>query len=112
MLKVVEVGRINGLNSVVLLGSDDDLRKAAVHLGETVSLSAWQDISTAPKDGCVVLLGNKYGAWVGQYVDRFTSGYKPENPWQFMMLNGSHLGKGASYVPTHWQPLPEPPVTS
>lgn len=69
----------------------------------------WQPIETAPKDGTPIIVGNSAGPWVARYCAVFQSGYRPENPWQCMMLNRWHMPRHASSVPTHWMPLPEPP---
>ena len=86
----------------------------------------WQPIETAPMvpdnapcgtDGPYVLVCNKYGTWVASHCPVYVSGYRPENPWHAMMLNTNHLrkkpnGEKASLIPTHWMPLPKPPVQS
>lgn len=73
--------------------------------------SAWHPIETAPKDGTPVLVSNaeRDGAWIAYYCPVYTSGYRPENPWSSLMLNTRwHKNKWASYVPTHWMPIPAP----
>ena len=72
-------------------------------------MSEWQDISTAPRDGTKILLWLKspystvekagyYEPW-----DVWLSGHLPSDP-------DLHEPYGiGSLVPTHWQPLPEPP---
>lgn len=72
-------------------------------------MSRWMPISTAPKDGSYVLLANESGVWVGHYINRFMSGFRPKNPWLSMLLNHRHMPGDASRAPTHWMPLPEPP---
>lgn len=72
----------------------------------------WLPIESAPKDGTYVLLGAAAcgGAWVGKYEEVYQSGYRPENPWQSMMLNTWHLPVKYPYlIPTHWMPLPPAP---
>lgn len=68
-------------------------------------MSEWQDIETAPKDGRWILAvvsgfipdvvhwDGHYGWWTGQ--DDFIEG-ECDEMWR----------------PTHWQPLPPPPVKS
>lgn len=68
----------------------------------------WQPIETAPKDGTAIMLGARWGAWIGKYLPIYQSGYKPENPWSSLMLNHDHLSE-KRYSPTHWMPLPTPP---
>lgn len=70
----------------------------------------WFSIETAPKDGTLIILANAGGSWVGYFRDRFQSGYRPQNPWQSMLLNHEHMLDGYTLKPTHWQPLPKPPV--
>lgn len=87
-------------------------------------MSDWRDISTAPKDGTPILIwepgphsfGNreKYRRMVPvgeapappqEYDDkRWAVGYW--RPW-----GGWGNRNSADVKPTHWMPLPEPPVT-
>lgn len=76
---------------------------------EECGMSEWQPIETAPRDGSCILLANSAGAWFGKYLERYQSGFKPDNPWHSMMLNHSHIKGIASRIPTHWMPLPPPP---
>ena len=68
----------------------------------------WQPIETAPTDGSAIILGSPHGAWIGEWMPVYVSGYRPENPWFSLMLNHDHMAK-KNYTPTHWMPLPEPP---
>lgn len=79
----------------------------------------WQPIETAPKArtkenpgrrGPYILLSNDCGTWVGCHFPEYVSGYKPKNPWASMMLNVRHMGSTKGLVPTHWMPLPGPPI--
>jgi hypothetical protein len=72
----------------------------------------WHDISTAPKDGTVVLVCNEWGTWAAKYEEYCQSGFRPENPWFVMMLNMKHMSNAPNYRPTHWMPLPSPPATN
>jgi len=87
---------------------------------------AWQDISTAPKDGTTIILGRAErddsvaistpGHWQEGYEDGVDymgcdSGFVDSN---YQVFNGGRsFGAGsyryASSQPTHWQPLPTPP---
>lgn len=64
----------------------------------------WQPISSAPKDATAVLLSGwclddpKYGRWVGTGVFKY-------GRWQNDDVDDSVL-----YPPTHWMPLPKPPL--
>ena len=71
-------------------------------------MAEWQPIETAPKDGSVIMLGSKRGAWLAKYVPVYRSGHKPGNPWFSMMLNHDYL-LGQWHPPTHWMHLPAPP---
>lgn len=67
---------------------------------------AWRDISTAPKDGTIILLVG--GAYHGNLFAGFwcISPYSPERPW-VSVVNNSNLYE---HVPTHWMPLPAAPA--
>ena len=80
-------------------------------------MSEWQDIATAPKDGTFVLLhvpnGLESGAvTVGAYwkeTDREKNGRFMVGHWDGWL--GMDADIGSSWCePTHWMPLPEPPV--
>lgn len=61
----------------------------------------WMPIETAPKDGTDVVLvkvGNK--PWIGRFYTHLQERYG-------MGWRNSH---GNLFNPTHWMPLPEPPV--
>lgn len=69
-------------------------------------MSEWQPISTAPKDGTVVLLrGGVYHGlpFAGQYHD---SEIAPGRPWLSLTSSRARMYE---HVPTHWMPLPDPP---
>ncbi len=66
----------------------------------------WQPIETAPRDGTPVLimvplLSNEplIGCWNKVFCE-----------WQDQWNDA--LDEGGNEVPTHWQPLPEPPETA
>lgn len=66
-------------------------------------MNDWQPIETAPKDGREVLIirdfgvSTRYGAKVGSFSP-------PKNAWV-----STYEGQTV-YEPTHWMPLPAPPV--
>lgn len=67
--------------------------------------SEWQPIETAPKDGTAILLACATWAHtvhLGRPVPIKVGGWNAEaGGWQIF---------GASWRPTHWQPLPPPPA--
>ena len=69
----------------------------------TARETAWQDISTAPKDGAYVLLYSKSHTYTGSW--REGSRYEPQ-PLEVAWRDGS----GKFNTVTHWQPLPNPPA--
>lgn len=69
---------------------------------------SWQPIETAPKDGTVILLmgGAFHGLpFAGQYHQ---SELSPDEPWICLTADKRRL---YGHVPTHWMPLPTPPVS-
>ena len=77
----------------------------------TAQAEGWRPISTAPKDGALIVLGARNGVWLGKYVPVYQSGYRPENPWSSMLLNHDHMAERYTR-PTHWMPLPPPPTSA
>ena len=76
--------------------------------------NGWLPIESAPRDGTrVVLWSAKYGTEVGWFAewDDFTIGKQETSGWA--MNWNSEFGHPDEEVisPTHWQPLPEPPVS-
>lgn len=71
----------------------------------------WQPIETAPKDGTYVDI------WVPDFGGyRVTNAHWAIHHWlngrpQSKPAWGPETSDGPPPVPTHWQPLPEPPVT-
>ena len=61
----------------------------------------WQDISTAPKDDYdKFLVFDGVAVWVAWRMDGEVSGYE---------VDGDELPDD-NFPPTHWMPLPPPPV--
>lgn len=90
---------------------DRDIARYLYQAGAANALrQQWQPIETAPKDGTFVLVSNGRGVWVARFKDVYTSGWKPECPWQSMMLNHDHIPtQKRKGHPSHWMPLPAAP---
>lgn len=79
-------------------------------------MTAWQDISTAPKDGTRVLVWSAaaqqayVAAWMTALEDR------DDSTWIFARdLNFADPSRAIAFAvakPTHWMPLPKPPATN
>jgi hypothetical protein len=74
----------------------------------------WQPISTAPKDGTLVMLWDPDGD-PNYYIARWFADhrYRREGPFgPFVWTNGDPASgiRLARDVPTHWMPLPAPPA--
>lgn len=73
-------------------------------------MSEWQPIETAPKDGSAILIWqpdrSKYWG-LGNFDDlRYAIGY-----WRVADKIGSWGNRNSAVVnPTHWMPLPAPPL--
>jgi hypothetical protein len=65
----------------------------------------WQDISTAPKDGTEILvaIGEKR-----RVVSWYTGINRINRRFPWLCQSGTDGWRAD--VPTHWQPLPQPPV--
>lgn len=75
-------------------------------------MSEWQPISTAPKDGTMILLyrPNAYewgkvtpGKWNEQKYSK-----KPNPYWEIWLKIGG-ISEAREWIPTHWMQLPPPP---
>ena len=66
----------------------------------TAQAEGWRPISTAPKDGALIVLGARNGVWLGKYLPVYQSGYRPDNPWASMLLNHNHMAERYTR-PTH-----------
>jgi len=64
----------------------------------------WQDISTAPRDGSLMLLSD------ANWPHAAHRGGAPVKVGGFWHDKWNIFG--ASWEPTHWMPLPEPPLPS
>lgn len=86
-----------------------DVLQDAIWAGVGAAPEGWQTIESAPKDGTYILLGSADGSWIARNYPVYQSGYRPDNPWQSMMLNHEHMGRYPKAKPTHWMPLPAAP---
>lgn len=98
------------VEQAVLQSPEIQARMEAYAAAKVREAQRWQPIETAPKDGTVVMVCNEDGTWIAKYVPIYPSGCRAENPWFSLMLNHDHLRKVRSYRPTHWMPLPAPPL--
>lgn len=78
-------------------------------------MSGWQPIETAPKDGTSVLIfGTKWRFdWAGDRDESFAavcSWCEPMDDESGWSIDHSTYYTTDCLVPTHWMPLPEPPV--
>jgi len=81
--------------------------KSVANAGQSImSNNTWQDISTAPRDGTPVILGEagaqpQLARWLslpeGEGWFSFESDISGFNPWR-------------AFPPSHWMPLPDPPT--
>ncbi len=86
-----------------------DVAKNALS-AQVQDVAGWQPIETAPRDGTLIIVSNRYGAWLAKYLETFPTGYRPANPWFVMLLNMQHMRNPPNYIPTHWMPLPAAPA--
>lgn len=68
-------------------------------------LTSWQHIDTAPKDGSKVLCCTVLSHKLGYYAYPVACGYHSEAGSWLNVHDGEWF-----HGPTHWMPLPEPPV--
>jgi hypothetical protein len=66
----------------------------------------WQPIETAPKDGTFILGYYADRPWLWDIV-QWDAGYLGGAWW-----GGGHENDGPLFPPTHWMPLPDPPVAT
>lgn len=72
----------------------------------------WQPIETAPKDGTrILLVDERGGVFIGHWSDEATFGRFETKPgWQIFDCEDDFYSWRR--VPTHWRPLPAPPVAA
>ena len=89
-----------------------------IGIGRLTSVSEWQPIETAPKDGTYILLAGGEpdpifsDGWDAPMVsarwDTLDSGYNPSDTgWRFCSFDSGIYGSYSN--PTHWRPLPDLP---
>lgn len=72
-------------------------------------MSEWQDIKTAPKDGTSVMLHCSDGyICVGEWSENLN--YDDKSGWTDHGVESWTYEQYRFIDPTHWQPLPPPPV--
>lgn len=76
-----------------------------------VSNDAWQDISTAPRDGTAILVGGKNFVCKAYWSNNAHFAQFEEKPgWQvYDCEDGYYSFSLEPNEPTAWQPLPQPP---
>lgn len=71
--------------------------------------AGWQDIASAPRDGTYILV---YPAMLGYpMVATWDPDCEKYTRWQHNW-RAAMSGKPVPYDPTHWQPLPPPPLST
>lgn len=97
----------------------DEFRSALIAATQQSPISGegWQDISTAPKDGTRVIGFTKFGVEVVKWHEWDGAEYGSRTGWIGVEQDStcypeSYLRAVATYQPTHWRPLPAPPVPS
>ena len=73
-------------------------------IGAMLKRSQWQPIETAPRDGTKVLLC--HSGYAHPYYDRD----RTPRVWVDFFRAGSWYNTAPSGQPTHWRPLPAPPI--
>ena len=66
-------------------------------------MSNWQDISTAPKDGTLILI------WDGMEIHTAYWGPRASSNKQNLWVSNGCIDDWMAFAPTHWMPLPERP---
>jgi hypothetical protein len=69
---------------------------------EAADAAAWEPIETAPKDGTEILVETSDGVTIGAYGK--------DGPIYWLVPNYQDQEDRDLCSPTHWRPLPSPPV--
>lgn len=78
-------------------------------IDELIRETKWQPIETAPKDKSVLLYdSNRKEKYCGRW-DKQKYNKKP-NPYWEKYARYSDIVYQRTYPPTHWMPLPQPPM--
>lgn len=105
-----ELAALKAGNEQALFSAAKELERMDAELAAAKKENEWQPIETAPKDGSYVLVTSGGKPWIARFHPVYQSGYRPQDPWQSMMLNHLHIeAKYQINTPTHWKPLPAPP---
>lgn len=87
-------------------GLPERLTDQCADAGSLPALAGWQPIETAPKDGTVILACDEWG---GMFVVKWTA-CGPKGQWDLTEVGSYATDAWPSSDPTHWMPLPPPPV--
>jgi len=68
-------------------------------------MGEWRDIATAPRDGTPIILARAGGGWWPR------SGWWSQTFSQWVVRENDEGATSLLLDPTHWQPLPGPPVS-
>lgn len=98
---LIDAIQAEGLSFKHAIHGDDDQAIAARILA-VVDAAAWRTIESAPEEETIIVCGGS----VSQPTTASWSGL-PGNPWWSYSQENYSEGIDA---PTHWQPLPSPPV--
>lgn len=88
--------------SAIVRTLEADNTRLAAEIERLRAALEWQPIKTAPRDGTRFTAPNMYGApTVGMWTNLY------DGCWYDLQIG--HLN--GHWKPTHWRPLPPPPVT-
>jgi hypothetical protein len=89
----------------ILLDTSIDYTSWDISEAESIEMTEWQPIETAPKDGTAILI---WPANASFYGDEATSYVVRWHDWKEAWIEASGE-EYAAFYPTHWMPLPAPP---
>lgn len=83
---------------------------AALTAAERRGMNEWRDMASAPKDGTRIQVWD-HGAWPAAWSEECQHGRFETKPgWQIFECDDPFYSIAADN-PTHWRPLPEPPLS-